>query len=859
MSTTIQRNFAGGEIAPTIHGRTDTVKHQTGLKTCRNFQVMLHGGVQNRPGTKFVAETKDSTKPSRLIQFVFNSSQTYVLEFGDLYMRVIDDGAYVLETPTVITSISQAVPAVVTTAAAHGLNNGDEVALAGVSGMVEVNGRNFKVLALTLTTFSIQYMDGTDVDSTGFTAGTGGTVARVYTITTPYPATKLFDIRYVQSADVVILVHKDFAPRKLTRAALTSWTLAQVVFGPAITPATDVSCGGSGSLRFVVSAIDSTTGEESTGSVPSAVGSGVISWVAPIGFTVSAYNIYKEISAGTGIYGFRGLSLTTTFDDGAPGTPDPLDNPVVFRCPFSADGVSQPADGSGYNPQAITFYQARLILGYTNNAPQTFWTSKVGAYFNFCKNEPVQDDDPVTAPLASNRVNSIVHLTNLGKLIPWTDGGEWTAGDDAGLTPTSINAKQHSYNGSGSVPPLLLDTTAVYLQARGSIVRDLAFDFQVDGYRGNNLSIFAAHLFRGKTVVDWTYQQAPDSIIWAVRSDGVMLGLTYVREQQIWGWHRHDTEGQFESVCAVPEGSEDALYAIVRRSVDGRDVRYVERFYSRNPNDPLKYVFMDSSLAYDGRNTGSTTMTISGGTTWDFLETLTVTASVDTFTAEDVGKKVFVYGPDGEVIRMSILNYVSPTVVTGKPHATVPVTLQGVARATWSLAVKQVFGLWHLEGKDVSAYADGNVAASPNNEAVVLKTVSSGSISFGTTSQPEWYAVVFVGLPYLSDVETLDFENGNRSRFLVSDVTIKVESTKGLFIGPRAPLDDEVDPLLNLYETKIRNEESYDEAVRLATGDIEQTIQGQYSHGGGVFLRQVDPVPATLLTVAANGVVPSRG
>jgi hypothetical protein len=169
-----------------------------------------------------------------------------------------------------------------------------------------------------------------------------------------------------------------------------------------------------------------------------------------------------------------------------------------------------------------------------------------------------------------------------GKLVVFGSGTEMTVdGDDAGiLRPDAVNPRKLSANGCNELAPIEIDDSAIYVQGRGTLVRDLK-PIGLDGYQGTDLTIYAAHLFSGYSLVDWDYAQNPHSVVWVVRSDGVMLGLTYLREQAVWGWHRHDTDGVIENVCVIPEGAEDAVYCVVRRTIGGATVRYVERMASR--------------------------------------------------------------------------------------------------------------------------------------------------------------------------------------------------------------------------------------------------------------------------------------
>jgi hypothetical protein len=455
-------------------------------------------------------------------------------------------------------------------------------------------------------------------------------------------------------------------------------------------------------------------------------------------------------------------------------------------------------------------------------------------------------------------------MIDIGTMVVFTQGGEWAIqGDSAGIiTPTDVNPRQYGYSGSSSLPPLVIGGNALYVQARGSIVRDLAFDEAAQSYRGRDLTIFSSHLFDRFTLIDWTYQQIPQSIVWVARNDGALLGLTYVREHEMWAWHRHDFDGGLvKSVVAVPDGNEDGLYLIIERSIDGRTVKYIERMTSRlvSPENIKDSIFMDSSLTYDGRNTSSVTMTLSGGTNWTYDETITLTASSSIFTTLYVGNQIHITGSNGTIIRFTIDAYTSGTVVTGRPNKTIPVSMRNSAISTWGYAVNKVSGLWHLEGKDVAVFADGFVAASPNNVSYNTVTVTNGSVVLD-----KHYVVIHVGLPYISDIETLDIDTPQGEtladkRKIVSKVNLFVEDTRGVWAGPRPPADDATDPLEDLYELKIRDDEDYDSPVELATGLVDLNIKPEWNSNGRVFVRQVDPVPMSVLAIAPSGLFPFRG
>lgn len=863
MTTLIQRSFSGGELTPALYARVDTTKYVTGLRTCRNHLVMRHGGAANRPGTEFVAQTKNLGSAVRLIKFVFNASQTYILEFGDEYMRVIRDGAALTETAKTITGVTQANPGVITSTA-HGFSNDDEIFITAVGGMTELNGRNFLVANVTANTFTLKNLAGVAVNTTTYTAYTsGGTASRIYEIATPYAAADLATLQYIQSADVITIAHPSYEPRELSRTADTSWSLATLTFAPGIAAPTSPAVSGTGgtAAEWVVTAVEDETFEESLpsatvggNSAPSAGSPRTITWAAVTG--AREYNVYRSQN---GVFGFIGVAQGLTFVDTG-YSPDTSDTPPITRNPFN---------GANNYPSTVAYIQQRLGFANTNNNTEKVYLSRTGHFKNFTVSSPTQDDDAVTFTMAGRQVNAVKHLIDLGQLIVFTTGGEWAIEGDASgiIKPAEVNPKQHSYNGSSTLPPIIIAGNALYVQARGSVVRDLGFDYQIDGYRGNDLTVFSSHLFDGFELLDWDYQQIPHSVIWAARNDGTLLGCTYVREQSVLAWHRHDFEGGVvENVAVIPEGDEDRVYLVIKRTIDGTEVRYIERMATRRVDDIKDCIFLDSSLSYDGRNSDSShTMTLSGGTDWTYDETLTLTSSDSFFISTDVGNQIHLTGSDGTLIRFTINAYTSGTVVTGKAHKTVPVAMRSIATSTWTRAVDEVRNLWHLEGQSVSILADGFVVANPNNEAYDEITVEDGMI---TLDKP--YGVIRIGLPITSDLQTLDVDSAEGETLTdkkknIGKVTVHVEESRGIWIGAAPPETlqpegDDAEPgfLQGLTELKIRNSEGYDDPIDLKTEAVEVIIRPEWNSNGRVFIRQTDPLPLAILAVAPSGFIPVK-
>lgn len=277
MARVKQNSFAGGAISPRMHGRTDLAKHAVSIAAGLNVYVLPEGGLTNRQGMRFAQQAKtSSTKGSRLVRFEFNSEQQYALEFGDMTLRVLRNGSYVYDASQAITGATQANPCVLTVTG-HSFSSGDEVFVESVVGMTELNNRSFLVVVIDPNTFSLTDLDGNAIDSTAFTAYTsGGTVERVYELSTPYAIADLrFDpddsakpgLKFTQSADVMTITHPDYATYDLTRTAHNAWTLTATGFEPAQVEPTSLSVSigtvGATTVTYTVTAVNSDTAEES--------------------------------------------------------------------------------------------------------------------------------------------------------------------------------------------------------------------------------------------------------------------------------------------------------------------------------------------------------------------------------------------------------------------------------------------------------------------------------------------------------------------------------------------------------------------------------------------------------------------
>ena len=973
-----QTSFAAGELSPELWSRVDQAIYYIGLRTCANFIVRQYGGVSNRPGTMFTAESKVNGRKMTLIPFSFNEQQTYAIEVGHQYMRIIKDGGEVLEDAFTITDVTQADPGVVTTSSAHGYSNGDDVYITGIEGMLQLNGRNFRVANVTSTTFELTDYDGNDIDTSGYAAySSAGTVARVYTVTTPWEEDDLFDINYAQSNDVITLVHPDYYPQDVTRTDHDAWTVedfevengpfrdinvtSTTVYANAVSgtvtltasssifdssmvdelfyieqePANDdvkrwdvdvgindgeirraeehyyqaPSNGYSASISGVVGAtprgiVDFSSHTFQTGDIMYVTGclreqlnnkfftvlrdSSTRIYIEDILGNAFATNAWANVAAGgSAAKAFKTGTVKPIHTEGKSRDGDPgilweylhsgygivkitavasgtsATATVIRRLPESCVGSGNAttlwakqswSESQGY-PGACAYHKQRMVFAGTLNEPNYTWFSGVKRRNFYGINKPALDDDAITAALDTTKATAVRHLVPLKNLIALTSSSEQViTGVDGQLLATEpLQTDVQGYTGSSKVPPIIIGNTGIFVQEQGNVVRSLEYDLARDSFAGIDLSARSPHMFERKTIVDWAYQRHPFSVIWAVMSDGTMNAFTYMREQEVYAWHRHSTlGGEIESVCSIREGQESAVYFVVKRTINGVTKRYVERLANREVALIQDAFFVDSGLTYDGRNyyedeTGitsyktATTITITGGTDWDAPEELTLTASASLFRSTDVGDRIVF--EDGNVFyNLDITAYSSNTVVTAVPSKALPAAYQGAARQDWIMARKTIGPLHHLEGETVMALVNGNVEGEDDE-----LTVSDGLVTLGSHA-----AVAHIGKQIVSDLETLAIDTPpgkiKLENFVIPRVFVNVKESRGLKAGANAL--EQFDVLTEV--TQRNTENGYDGPIQPQTRVFEVPTESGYEREGRVFIRHDIPTPLTILSITPD-------
>lgn len=429
------------------------------------------------------------------------------------------------------------------------------------------------------------------------------TINSIVEIETPYQENDIFNLKFAQNADVLTLCHNNYSPMELSRKSHYEWFLDGINFNPQILPPENLTAIWTGGktnptvYKYVVTAVKKDTYEESISSSEVSVEGEIesswgISEYVTINFSqvsdASEYNIYREVN---GIFAYVGTSTTTSFVD-KKIEPDLSATAPVYKNPFQNEN----------NPSCVNYFQQRKVYGCLKNNPQQVVASQIATNNNFNISRPLAASDSINITLSEREVNEIRHIVALNDLILLTSAGEWklNGADGTFSASVSLSASPQSFYGCSHVPPIVSGNMILFAQSGGSVIRDLGYTYLSDSYDGEELSIFANHLFEGKQVIDMAYAKEPYRILWCVMSDGTVNALTYNKKQEVAGWHRHITRGCFESVAVVRENFEDVVYFVVKRQINGKTKRFVERMATRIVEKAQDGIFLDCSLKYEG-------------------------------------------------------------------------------------------------------------------------------------------------------------------------------------------------------------------------------------------------------------------
>lgn len=662
--TYLQTNFSAGEMSPRMYGRVDVARYNNGVKIMENCHPVVHGGALGRYGTVFIAPLRDENYPARLVPFIYDRATAYLLEFGNAYMRVLKNGALVESSPGV-----------------------------------------------------------------------------PYFITTPYTGMAPQDFDYAHSADTMFMTQQPIFPQRLQRFGDASWVLMDVPFtqqpvdevGFFAGVAATLSLATIGTGRTLTAAgavfLASDVGREFS----SGAGRGVITgYTSTTVVTVTITQAFASTSLSIGGWRIRGTPQTTcapsaidpegatiTLTLGAAGwrtddvgklvrlngglcrisgfTSTTVVNAVILKvltATVAAEAASWTLEASAWStqfgyPVTVTLYEQRLLYAGSGEYPQTIWGSRTGEPLNFTAS--TDDADAFSFTISSDQINPINYLTSSRTLMALTYGGEFTVqgGLEKPLAPTNVQVRERSNHGCGKIRPVRIREEELFVQRALRKIRALAYNVANDGYTAQDITLLAEHITEG-FINDMAWQQEPEGILWVTRTDGVMLSVTFDREQEVTGWARHTTDGWFENVSAIPGTAGDDVYVVVRRTINGVTRRYIERM--------VKGVYPDCALV--------ATAVAPGATVWtglDHLEGKTVYILADGLVMADQ----VVTGGQVEIERPALsvqigLRYqrriecLTPEIQTGSGSA------QGNAMATCEVSIRMQDTLFiEVNGQDI--------------------------------------------------------------------------------------------------------------------------------------------------------------
>ncbi len=554
-------NFNGGLASDLLEGRYNLAKYPTLAKTMKNFIPQVHGAVKRRPGLKFLALVSESevneneenqtiNRSEILVPFVFNTEQDHN------FVLVFD-------------------------APANSSVNSEE---------------------------NMSYIHIYSVEN-----------GKVASIASPYMSDIIKENKIVlscaQVGDIIYLAHEDYALHKLMRSGSApnyEWNIEEVHFNSSLNAPLQVKAhfysgtilagqsvaAQNYELKYKVVAVDK-DGISSIASLAAvSLGRYATDWIAGDYVQISwqavegavEYNIYKE---AVGYYGYIGTSTSLSFKD-QNYEADTSDTPQEDYFPFEDNN----------NPSFVTFHQQRMVLAGTKKHAQTFYMSRAGDFENFRKSRPLQDDAPVEYTLASSTIDEIQWAVSFGDLLIGTAGAEYKVSGNNG-TGSPITAKEvlistQSYFGSTKIPPIIIGNSVLHAQKYNAKIRDLYYSLEKDGYAGNDLTLLTPDLFGKYSLKQWCFQQNPNSTLFCIREDGKCFSLTYLKEQEIFGWAEHETEGKFISLCTISGKQHDIVVFLIERIIDGRKKLCLE--YLSSPFDQYTMLeqacFLDSSVSF---------------------------------------------------------------------------------------------------------------------------------------------------------------------------------------------------------------------------------------------------------------------
>jgi hypothetical protein len=644
-----QTSFAGGKFSPIALSRTDTNKYPIGAKDIENFRVMLQGPLTRRTGSKFIREVKDSTKDTNLVPFIYSNSNSYGLEFGDQYFRIIKDFGYINSVgstlvtngdfPSNITgwtdsstgtgSIAWNAGGFMDITSVDADNKG--IAEQAVSGLTEGVQYQFSI---TVSTGAIEFYLGTTslgnqilyepnlgvgthtinfyapattvyisvTHATGATHGVDDITIKPLTpleVVTPWTEAQLPDISWTQSESTLYVFHKNVKPRKIVRTSDTNWTVSEWAksdgpFLPTNKTATTLTPAASTGTNVNVTASTAIFKASDVGRLLRMVLGGVYGVCEIITYN-SATSVQVDIDTINDAYG---PNISTVL--GTPGATS------VWR--WGAWG-----DDEGYPEHGFT-YQGRMVLGNNINGVNHMWFSESDDFESFqptSNTGAVASSNAFSVQLNSDEVNAINWISSTKTLVVGTTGSIWSvfSGDTTNtLSPTNRESVRVSPNNTYKSPPVVAGKGLFFLSSTREKVRNLLFDFSTDSFDTPDMTTLAedsgSDLF---SRID--FEEEPIPTLWGYTANGQLWNASVDASEDVIAWAKQvigGTDVVIKSLIVLPtsNGQKYNVHLIVARTIDGVTKQYVEyitdKFFPSSDTDTSIAYFVDGGGTYDG-------------------------------------------------------------------------------------------------------------------------------------------------------------------------------------------------------------------------------------------------------------------
>ena len=595
-----QLAFTTGEVSPDVSSRFDLEQYKSALLEAENVVIRPYGAVAKRQGSQYVGQVKYSDKPTRLFEFTTNTNNSFMLEFGDKYIRVWNYGIYTgIEVTTPFTSDIL-----------FDLNcnqSGDVMFICSGKYPIQTLSR-YSDTDWRMSTYKLteQPYDEINTDNGHTLTVNGDTITSTKDLFTQDMVGSVIQIAYYVEA-----VHTKSAGEvveKKVRRYMQGQTIEKTYNNinynvGSYSTDTELSWKFTthgtweGTVKLQISNNDGQTWKDyrtyTSKNDYNVTDTGKIEAGARLKYVSDIKS--GSVNCDLSIMPFTqyGIVEIKSVTDAKNAKVNVL-NGIKEGEPSYQWKLGSWNRGRGY-PKLCTFYQDRFVVAATDSKPNFIWFSRTGDYPNFGVEKvegTITDDSAITLPVINRKMCEIRHLVPANDLIILTSGNEWIVRGDKTITPTNCNLKTQTQRGALSCEPQFIGNRCVFVQERGGTVRDMGYSYENDNYTGQDLTLFVKTLVKGHLAVTSAYAQDPDSIIYYVRDDGQLNCLTYIPEQKVYGWSHFVTNGKYRYVESVAEGEQDTIYFVVDRVINNKSVKYIERsipLYTEDNSD----VFLD--------------------------------------------------------------------------------------------------------------------------------------------------------------------------------------------------------------------------------------------------------------------------